>query len=314
MRKKVLILISSLLLIFVLIITYYKFGVHSLKNKTTESKFVKYDLVDRIDNIDYQTELDKDTYWFNILDDSLKTINYTYYDDGKSIYGKVYLNNGYLYISDDTINETKRLSDIKFKSIYTKDYEYDNIYIYMISEDNDLYYLEVYGNDISKSLVKNINLGYKVTNFALIDFITDTYKSSDTLFVLSIDGNIYDAASGIRYKDDIVSLFDRYYVFSNKEFTDVYGRTKKKENGEYYKIKYSYFVTKDNDLVKSNNAIIITDNNRLMYMDGYSSYIYIYSKYVTNIEYNENSILKITFDDNSSIDMEVICSENYCNI
>ena len=296
-------------------LTFYKYKYYD--KKINKHYFSKIELEsDKLDYT-YSKEKDKDVYKENIIAEDLKSIDYSFYAENKSITGKIYIaSDKLLYITDDNNKKTVRASNFKFRTMYIKDYEYDGIYVFLISEDNKLYYLELIDNDIKETVVEQIFMPYKVYNFVDIEFKLDKYYNSNSLFVLLEDGNIYDAASNIRYKEDIISMYDKFYVFSDKTMTNIYGYVLEDKEKNPYKIKYCFFTYEKNKLTNNETIIIITENDELLYIDD-DGFVSVFNKKIKKIKFDAyfpyvESKLSITFDDNYKIDINAECNQYFC--
>ena len=176
--------------------------------------------------------------------------------------------------------------------------------------------MELTGNKIEDAKVSEANTKLKVVNFVDLDFMSDIYGDSNTLFVLSTDNNIYDAASGIRYEPEIKILYDSLYVFTDNTMVDIYGRMLLDENGNNYKIKYIFQTYEDNEFSGKNTIIIVTEDNRLLYIEERPNYVYEFNKNVKNLEFDKNmpyikGNLKITFEDDSYVQMAASSNEYF---
>jgi len=203
MKVKKIILIILLLATILLLacVTFYKFINTNNEEQKGEVKedFISGNVSEIVKN-PITSDLDKDKYAENIIKEAKKATEYNYFDNKESITGQIYIGDDkYLYITDTNKNSTHRVSTIKFKTMYVKEFNYTNgIYIALISEDNKIYCMELAGNDISKAIVVPAHTSIKeVTNFTNVNIKTDMFGDSTTMFVLSGDGNIYDVASSI---------------------------------------------------------------------------------------------------------------------
>lgn len=314
--KKIFIIIIVVLLIFLLGITIYKIKIDD--NKTVDSKFISYKIENIKKDLIVDDVLDKEKFQDKIITDKITTINYTYFDNKKSVVGRIYFDsNNNLNIFNENENYSLKISDIKFETMYKKDYNYNEIYVFLISENKDLYYLKINSNDIRKSELIKIELSYNVNAFVNIDFTLDKYKSANTVFVLSSDGNIYDILSNIRYDKNIKSLYNKFYVYNDNTISNIFGNILENDKGEYYKLKYVFSTFDDNNFTGKNTILIITENNKLIYISQDNNNLYEYTKKIKELNFDAKypyikSKLNITFDDNYKISLNAECNQYYC--
>ena len=265
-----------------------------------------------------EEEKDKILYKEYIITDDLKEIEYTYIDNNKSITGKIYIDdNKNLYITDIVNKKIYKPSNVKFKTMFKKDYQYKNIYIYLISEDNNLYFLQLTNNDINKTSVTQIFMPGKIYNFTKLEYTLDAFPNSNSLFVLADDGNVYDVATLIRYNKNILSMFDDFYVYDDNTITDVYGNVIVDKDNNLYKIKYAFVTFDNNTFSGSNTKLIITDNNDLIYEKDNAQVMGLFNKKVKDISFDEKVVGKagkliITFKDNYKIKLDAACNKYFC--
>ena len=319
MNKKNIILLSLLVILvaFIIFITVYKFKFSS-KNK--EKYYFTWTSVERKKENNYSNDnLDKDKYDDYIIKENNLKIEYTFFDSENSIKGQVYIGTDkYLYISDINRDLIYRASTNKFRTMYTKSIHYDEgIYIYLISEDNKLYSLELTSNDITKAALNQINTSMEVMNFVDLEFLKDINDTPNTLFVLANDGNIYDIASKIRYNENIKILYNNLYVFNDNTMTNEYGKILESSDNTPYKIKYIFQTYDDNKFSGKNTKIIITEDNKLLYIENEIDYVYQFNKSVKDINFNVyypyiKGNLKLTFDDDSFVELSAECNQYFC--
>jgi len=201
--------------------------------------------------------------------------------------------------------------------MFKKDYPYNNIYIYLISEDNNLYFLQLNDNDINKTSVTQIFMPGKIYNFTKLEYTLDAFPNSNSLFVLADDGNVYDVATLIRYNKNILSMFDDFYVYDDNTITDVYGNVIVDKDNNLYKIKYAFVTFDNNTFSGSNTKLIITDNNDLIYEKDNAQVMGLFNKKVKDISFDEKVVGKagkliITFKDNYKIKLDAACNKYFC--
>ena len=315
MKKK---LIYIIIIVFIALIglTIYKYKVYE-KNKN--NYFFSDTIPEKTkNNIVYSEKKDQEIYKEYIITNDLKDVEYRYIDNNKSITGKIYIDdNKNLYITDIVNKKIYKPSNVKFKTMFKKDYPYKNIYIYLISEDNNLYFLQLTNNDINKTSVTQIFMPGKIYNFTKLEYTLDAFPNSNSLFVLADDGNVYDVATLIRYNKNILSMFDDFYVYDDNTITDVYGNVIVDKDNNLYKIKYAFVTFDNNTFSGSNTKLIITDNNDLIYEKDNAQVMGLFNKKVKDISFDEKVVGKagkliITFKDNYKIKLDAACNKYFC--
>ncbi len=318
-KNGIIIIVIALILVMIGLLTIYKFNKPVSKEDLINRTLTIIELKNRKKDIVYSDVLDKETYKEEILPDR-KEIEYTFYDDKKTIEGKVYLNEtGDLYISNDNNYESIRVPGPKFKTMVTDSSDYSNgIYVYLISNDNKLYYFGLLSNNIKNVELKEIPIKFKALSFVDIGFDADKVPGMYKLFVLADDGNIYEAFSGLRYKEDIKSIFDFILAFDDKTMTNQLGNILEDKNGNPYKIKYIFYAEPNKDYIEDDSIIVITEDNRMVTLLYGDSYTFAYEDpiKVVNISFDKNNPfiygnLKVDFGV-ETINFEAMCSSYYC--
>lgn len=318
MKKiKVIIIILIILIIFVIGLTIYKYKYYD--NRGNNSHYFEYTEIKNKKRDVIQSEiLDKDKYADNIITENVLYKDYSFSNDKGSINGKIYIGaDKKLYITNEGDNSVYNVSSDKYKTLYVKDYQYEGVYVYLLTEDGMLSIMELTENDITKAVVNQYTVNLKLTNFVEIEFKSDKFKPGNTMFVLAENGKIYDFNSATRYNEDIVSLFNTIYVHGDKTMSNVYGNMLEDKDGNYYKIKNIFWVVDDNNFVKNRIPIIITEDNKFLYMDFEFMNVYEFSKKVTKMDFKatlpyEKDELIVTFEDNYEVKLNAYCSDYYC--
>ena len=325
MKKIVVILLICIIIIFLSIVTIHKFKSNSTINTETtinksKTKFVEY-VANKVNAKDKTNQVkDINAYKDSVINDIITSVNYIVYDSNKSIYGKIFIDKAGLHITDENENDLVNLSNLHFKTMYKKEIDYnDGIFIYLITEEGGTYMLKFDNNNIRNTTLDVMPTKYKVTNFVDIDFKLDMPPSLNTVFVLEEDGNIYDLFSGLRYDENIIGLYNKFYVFDDNSLSNIYGYMYEK-NYSNYKVKYAFKVCEENDFIENDSVIIITENDELFYVKNneFWSY-YMYYKKVKNVSIDAKypfvkSNLKLTFDDNETINLKATCSTYFCPV
>ena len=316
MKKNNNILIALIIVIACLLIylTLYKKSIKKESNYFVPHELEKHRKFDT--NIDKSSIYQK--YKDNILFDDLLSIDYNFYKNEQSITGKIYIGEDKkLYISDTNNNIVHKVSNINFKTLFKKEYVYDSILIFLISEDLELYSFELKSDDIKESFIVKNKTDNKVLNFVNIDFTSDLYGISSTLFILDEENKLFDITSNLVYDNKIVSLYNKYFVFSDNTLTDVNGYFLEDINSNKYKIKYFFIASEEIYKDNFNRGLIITEDNRLIFLNDLNEIVYEYNKKIKNINYEGNhpyvlSKLSIIFEDDSVLNYSAACSEYFC--
>ena len=316
MKKK---LIYIIIIVFIALIglTIYKY-----KYKVYEKNKNNYFFSDTIpektkNNIVYSEKKDQDIYKEYIITNDLKEVEYTYIDNNKSITGKIYIDdNKNLYITDIVNKKIYKPSDYKFKTLHKRENDYNEVNVYLISEDNNLFLLTLSSGEIKTSKVKPIFESKKVYNFVNLSYKSDIYKNGSSLFVLADDGNIYDVKTEIRYNSDIISMYDKFYVLKDKTMIDMWGRTYVDSNKNPYKIKYVFSATK-NKIIDKETIMIITSDNKLLYIIYGDNNVHEFNKKIKDVKFDGNKIarkskLKIIFENDYKIEFDAACNKYFC--
>ena len=316
--KKIFIIIFIICMVFIIFISFF-FIFSKEKDINNLAYFDAIDLKTNIKDTNLNNKIDISKYEDKIIKDNLYSVEYTFFDENKSLKGLIYIGeNKNLYIKDDITNVSKKISSINFKTMYTKDIEYDSgIYVYLISEDNDLYSLSFVSTNLEELKINKINLDYKVLNFVDVNFDYDITGPFNSLFVLADDGNIYDVSSNIIYSENIKSLYYDLYVLNNNIMTNKYGDILMNKNKEYYKIKNIFETYEDNYFSGKNTKIIITEDNKLLYFDSMFLKINEYSLNVKKVDFDTyypyvKGNLKIIFQDDSFVEFKASCNQFFC--
>jgi len=316
-NKGVVILLFFTLFIFFIattgVIVYYLFG-----NNINEHYFMSNEIRNLKNDDETDNLLDKEKYKNKIITERKLSIDYTLFFDKEGIKGKIYIDkNNELYISETNKNIVHKVSDVKFKTMYVKDYEYDEVIVYLISEDDKLYIMQLMTNDITKVYIADYKTNMKITNFVDVDLKHDMYSPGNTLFVLFEDGNIYDANSGIRYSEKIVSLYNNIYVYPDKSMSSVNSRMIQDKEGKNYKLKYVFLSYKTGDFIPENPIIIITEDDKFIYVNSDMTHVYEFNKKVKKVHFDVNypyvmGNLNIIFEDDYEINIEAACNQYHC--
>ena len=224
MKNKMIATLIVILVLIIIVIGIYKINLNHKPVNNAKKEKITYELKNYISDEINET-VDEIKYKDDIIYENLLSIDFNFYHESKSITGKFYIDeNKLLHIVDKTNNETDIIiSNNKFKTMYTKEFVYDSgIFIYLLTEDGKLFEAELTSNNIKNVKLIDFFLNYKIKNFVNLNFKTDVSPSAIGLLVLADDGNIYDVFTGIRYTENLTSLFDMIYVTNDNKIINRY--------------------------------------------------------------------------------------------
>lgn len=313
MKNKLLILLIIILFIFVLFVVYY--GTNSRFLDENEMKnpisFIVEDGKKHLEDIETK---DKDLYSKNIISNLVTSYDYELILGDNSIYGKVYIKNGYLFISNAKNNTINRVSDYLIKTLLVEENNKNMLSFNALSTDGKVYYFLLSKLDITKYTFYEIKSNFITTNFTDLTLNSLDNINISNLIVLAEDGNFYDINTGIRYNAEITSLNDQYYIYADNTIANFEGNMIK-DGGEYLKIKY-FIQTPENDRpFKGINSIIITQDDKLIYSEDNDNLVYQHRFKVKEITHKELGsgyrTIKIIFEDGSRINFTGYCGNLY---
>ncbi len=305
MKNKTIILIGIFLALILLLLTVYRFSIYKDDNTLKTLSVAE----EKKDNNDPSGKTDKELYSISIITKTVTSYDYELIVDDEGIIGKVYIGEDkYLYITNTKNNSSYKVSDIKFNTLYRNEY-YDGILtLYALSNEGKIYYLLLSNLDITKAELKEIATNFKITNFTTLQFKTIDNITLSNIIVLSDSNKMYEARTGIRYNNLIVSLREKYYIYDDNTIANSYGNMIKDGNNNYLKIKYYIEFYDGGSPFDNVSSLIITEDNKLIYTNEAGNNINIYNKGIKNLKYNVedknyNKIkVNIIFDDNTNME------------
>lgn len=321
MKKRILVLIIVIILLVMAGITAYKYFIYDNSNKIDLSKLIITEVKNSKKDLIYDNELDKVTYSDKIINNDVTSVDYTFYDNAKSIVGKIYIGEDKkLYISNDNEYDVVKVSNLKFKTIYTlENTNSSGLHTYLITEDNKLYYFGLLTNNIRNVKLIEIETKYNVISFVNVRFQDDMVPADNKVFVLESDGNIYEINSGLRYKENIKSIFNAILAFEDNTVANLYGKMLEDKYGNYYKIKYMFLADANKKYIDYKSIILITEDNKMLSVLAEDDFDYVYEDVakVKNIVFNKQmpfieGELVIELDDDSKYTFNAFCSAYYC--
>ena len=316
MKKKLCILGIVVILIFVLSISIYKFK--SSGSNSNKIHYFKYNSINEqysSDNKFYDFEGNKKY----IINEKITSIDYSYYHEGNVVSGQIYIGEDkYLYITDSYKNDFCIVSAVKFKTMYVKDSEFNyGVFVYLISEDNELYLMMLKSNDIRDVMISRHNGNMRYTNFTSARITYDKYEDYNAVFALATDGYMYDVNSGLLYDSNRIALYNSLYVQSDRTMTNMAGNIIKSKDNVNYKIKYIFDTYENNKFIDDNKIIIVTEDNKFIYFDDNMENVYEFSKKVSNVDFDVyypyvEGNLKVTFEDGYNVSFKASCNQYFC--
>lgn len=299
MKKKnkiILLIIIFIIIIFLILLTVYKYI--NKKDEVNDSfKVIDIGLSTLTEDINYKEEYEK-----NIIK---STPNSYEYKIGNSLNGRIYIdNNKKIHLTDDNNNINNILSEEKFNAIYKKSRENDvsKIVIYAITEKGKLYKIALYESNINNVIITLMLKDQIITNFTTLEnnlFLGIDYEN---IVVLTDDGIMYNANTGLPYIDDTLSIYDEYYIYTDG-IISYKDKILRNNNGELYKIKYIIDLKEKTGIFEKADILFITEDNKIIYID---DKIYEYKTQIKNItkkEKADGNTYKILFDNNESINV-----------
>lgn len=319
-KKYILLFIIIILIVFIVILTLYKFKNSDNNEINDDIIYSTFYPVNTKKDLKYDYMLDEEVY-ADYIEKPMISMDFSIINNLKSITGKIYIDkNNELHITDDLESIDKVISELKFKDLKPLESdEYGALYVYLISNDNKLYYLMLDTNNIYDAAVYEIEMNKPVLSFSNISYDNDVSPSSSTLFVLCSDGNIYEVTSKLRYHNNIKLVFGRVMVYEDNTMSNIYGKMFEDNNGNYYKIKYIFNALASDAFLDKPVGIIITEDNQLIVsiIDEYYRRINVANKKIKNIEFDKKSPfvtgkLKLEFEGGKKMEFDANCSVYYC--
>lgn len=282
MKSKNILIFSIVLLIIVLLVTFY--SVYKKKTEKSDSYGYLHNLGEKVT---IETDMNYlDEYKDNIIDSEVKEVDYEMFFDDSTMYGKVFINESYeLYITNGFTNENYKISNVKFKTLYKSLVSYErSLIVYAISQDGDLYKIMLNENDIKHIKNYKIETVSKVSKFTNLQIYS--HACTDTsLVVLCEDNKMYDVKSGLLYSTTYKKFFDKYLIFDDKSLTDSKGRKIINFLNEQVKIR-GIIETNNDEFENCDKVLFFTTTDELLYLyDENNTYIYIRAvKSVENVD------------------------------
>ena len=298
-----------LIFLVIVLITAFLIKQHNtnkIKNEEGTYELSSKDIKEYTYDINY---IDK--YRSEIINEDNKSIEYSLSFEESSIYGRVYIENEILYISDESKNIVYNVNEnIKFISLLNVvDIDANEINIVALSKEKDVYLLQLYEEDISKISVKKLDLPSKVLNFTKLK-LKAFNENGYTSVVYCENGKMYDVFSNIEYNENILLISNQYVIYEDEVLTTYDKKVLLNSDEEEYKVKSIVELYPDSNYFDNYaEFIIITKDNKLLMLcsNSVSEYTSMVMK-ITKIDEDKFEILfnnkeKITVNGVYDIDL-----------
>ena len=296
MKKTLVYILIVIILLFVGYLSYYKFlmpkkskNVINNKIELGEYKYQNYD-------INYVEE-----YNDNIMYSMISEVNFYIIDESNS--GKLYIDGNKKLNLVIGSTSKKILEDLKFNTLYSDISTILNAYA--ISEDGKLYRFLLTENDADKLKTEEIEFDAEIMNFTNLKIKSYMNVDNNSLVVLASNGKMYDVYTMSLYNDKTIRINDEYLLYEDMTISNNDGKIIVL-NGNNIKVKNILLINETGIFEKNPTSIIVTDNNKIIYVIG--NKVYEYNKEVLNISKNNNKLV-ITFTDKSKIEINGIYDE-----
>ena len=287
-----------LIILINLVMLYYKFYSN------------EYMILD-INNVYKNIEVDLDKYQDSIVVNYPDKVYNTYTIDIHAInnkfYNELYMENNNLYIKDSNDSKERELITNVEHLMYSK--SDDVIFIYVLTNNNDIYTFNIDGTKSNEIEIKKVNNKIRVKNFT--KFIVNSYldKEISDFIVIGTDDKLYYMPNEILYEPEMLDVENKYIVYKDSTLAKYTGEMLVDKNNIEFKIKNIFIVkNSDIDLIGKPDVVFINTNNNIMYV--HNDKIYIYNKKIKNIK-NVNDKLEIIFKDNTHMNCEIETDNRY---
>jgi len=306
MKKKinlVLIILIIIIVTFLLILSFYKFGI---KNNNKDQNDEKYGIFDVGMEIEYLYDINYlEEYKNNILTDIVKEVEYSMIFEDNLLYGKVYIGqNNKLYIYDELYKKSYLVLDKNVKTIYSNAENSNFCSVFAITTNGELYYISLTQPLISSLVVEKIDIPNKVVNFTNINLNYFVGTSLNSVVVLTNDGFMYDSLTLTRYNPNTLNVINKYIVYETNYISNINRKFLVNSKNEKYKVKVIAMSNEPiKDLKNHPNIIIITEDDKLIYLAD-DNKVYEYIKKIKLVGSNDNNLIVVVFEDDKYITFE----------
>ena len=298
--KNKLYIVMIILLIILIIVSFCSKILLDKSDASSSSINYLGDDIKKTYEIDYMSK-----YKDSIIYEVNSQISYSLTDEKYSLYGKIFIGkNKKLYISNEIIGEGYLLLDDNIKSIYKN--EDDSIYgfvFYVLTENGKVYEIHLYSTDITKKEINEISLPSKAKYFTNAKVKSYFGYSTSGVVVMCEDNNMYYVPSGVMYSENIINIFDKYFIYEDHAITNSNRKTLVDSNGKYYYVDMIFMAKSPvSNLEYSPSILIFTEDDKLIYMIDDSKVLEYESK-VDKLDYLNNGI-SIKFKNGKTIKID----------
>lgn len=299
MKRDLILKIIIVIIVLVLaVITYFKF--FAIRKTYNDEGYIGF-IFTPDKNVEIDSNIDYlDEYKENIINEKTTSYNYELIFDDATLYGKVYIDNeGYLCISNDFKNASKRINNEKFISIYRNTTYTDKLVIYALTDSKKIYKIILETSNIDDIKYYELKLKNEVTNFTNLN--VDTVSCDEVIpIVLCSDNKMYVVDYDLLYNTNYYILYDNYIIFDDNTIALTNGKMIEDENGENTKV--SYYITFDENIFdKEPKIAIITNIGELLYRYS-SNEVYSYNKLIKYLDFS--GPIKLYFYDNTQLSIK----------
>lgn len=270
-KNNIFMIISIIVLFLVLIIMLLLFN---KKSEVIDSSFEFVKISDELINIVDESSVYED----QIITSNVLEYEYEIIKEKSNLHGRIYIDDSYVYISNDFLNTKYKVSNEKFTTLFMYSINKDSLNAYGLSNNNEVYKFELNSTDIKDIKETKINLNEKIKSFVRA---RNSCIECNTLYasVLGESNKIYVADNGLFLSDSYQNLYNRYLIDSDKYLYSIDGRKIVDKNKNSVKIS-KYMILDDVD--DKYKLIVITDNNELLFLYDKDT-VAIYNNKITNM-------------------------------
>lgn len=307
-KNIVLIFIIILLVSFLVFLSIYKFT-----DKQDDNKEIKYNINELSMETLYNYDINYlEEYKDNIINDVVKSIEYSMAFGEKILYGRVFIgNHNKLYISDDLLKKSYLILDEEVTTLYNTGENSNSCAVFVIAKNGNLYYVSLAQPEISSYRVEQIDIQEKVTNFTNLKLNTYMNSSLNSVIVLTNEGNMYDTQTLTKYNPNTVNILNQYIVYETGRISNMDRHFLMNSNKEKYKVKVIAVAHKPLEELKDNpRVIIVTEDDKLIYLSNNKTYEYPKKVKVIGVDNSNNNIV-VYFEDEKLISFSGFYNYDY---
>lgn len=209
-----------------------------------------------------------------------------------------------LYIFDTGNSEALKLGNDKFVTLYVPDeYNTKDLLVGALTENGDVYKVELKSLSIKDTTITKLNLDKKIVNF--VSIVGTKYNNIivRSMYGITEDNKVYDLATNALYEDNMVNIDNMYIAYADSSIANNVGNILLNEKNEPYKLStYLILDDKTNPFEGKPSAVILTNDNRLIYSINNKLYIsYIISDFAETGTVGELNSYTMKFKNNTTI-------------